>query len=119
MYRLAKEVRDNEQTASAKLGYLQWKSAWWVREFERNQLVVALAHWRLMCVYQRRVEKHEVYRKQGAASRLSELMKRLQLRLMRKIVRKYLVKIGWIIYHLSRDNSKIGFHPTCSRLGKN
>ena len=71
----------------------------WVREFERNQVVVALALWRLHCMQKRRVEQHDVYRKQGAASVLSELMKRLQLRLLRKVVKKYLVKIGWLLFN--------------------
>ena len=35
MYMIAKESRNDVQTLQAKLGYLQWKTAWWVREFER------------------------------------------------------------------------------------
>ena len=51
----------------------------WVREFERNQRAVALSLWRIACEAMRRRERHDVYRKSGAASKLSELYKRLQV----------------------------------------
>ena len=35
MYNLARSLRGDENTQEAKLGYLRWKTDWWVREFER------------------------------------------------------------------------------------
>ena len=35
MYTMAKQRRDAQEQASARLGYLQWKAEWWGREFDR------------------------------------------------------------------------------------
>ena len=70
----------------------------WIRVFELNQLVVALAMWRLVIDKIKYQERTEMYHREAGGAKLREIMYRLQQRLMGKVMARLRVKIGWVVF---------------------